>query len=251
MDRRFSGHTNAIPSSPTFDAAHLAGNVQDNRERLGLSNADYASVGHMEASSATTDFGQRQVLERLLAFAEGSRPEKIAGELLERFGSLGAIFASLGSLNENDPSRNLLNTVQQTLNLLLKAEVCKKPIISTSDDLINYLAFSIGHLRVEEVRTLYLDCKNRLISDKLISRGSVMEAPIYRREILKQALELGATAFLLVHNHPSGDPRPSQSDIDVTRSLWIAARELDICMHDHLIIARNGWFSFRNGGYIS
>ena len=179
------------------------------------------------------------------------RPDILARELLDRFGSLGAIFAEIGSVGGDTRLSNLLTAVRQTLKQVLKAEVCNRPILATGHEVINYLALMMGHLRVEEVRVLYLDSKSHLLRDMVITRGSVSEAPIYRREVLKHALDLGATAFVLVHNHPSGDPKPSRSDIAITQRLCSAARELELIMHDHLIIARKGWFSFRSEGYIS
>ncbi len=250
MDRWFSDNTDTLSPAAIADPSHASRGIRDDCNSLGLSYDDHISMGYNEAPGAGADPGQRQVLERLLACIEGGRSEIVAGELLERFGSLGAIFAEVGSLNDDEPSSNLLTAVHQTLTQVLKAEICNRPILSTGVGVINYLAFKMGHLRVEEVRVLYLDSNNRLMRDMMINRGTVSEAPIYRREILKHALDVGATAFLLVHNHPSGDPKPSRSDIETTRRLFHAAKELELWMHDHLIIARKGWFSFRSEGYL-
>jgi DNA repair protein RadC len=251
MDVWFSNNTSTIAPSANFDSTHVASSLPDDCDGVGLPDVDHVGLGYSSASGTGSDPRQRQVLERLLACVEGVQPEIVAGELLERFGSLGAIFAEIGSLNDDRPSSKLLGAVYQTLKQVLKAEVCNKPILSTGHAVINYLAFAMGHLRVEEVRALYLDSNNCLMRDVLITRGSVSAAPIYPREILKHALEVGATAFLLAHNHPSGDPKPSRSDIEITRRLCFAAKELDLFMHDHLIIARKGWFSFRSEGHIS
>ncbi|MFM9851458.1 MAG: RadC family protein [Sphingomonadaceae bacterium] len=251
MDCQFSDNSDTLAPAPIADPAHASKSIRDDCDGLGLSDVDHIGMGHSSASGTGSDLRQRQVLERLLACIKGGEPETVAGELLERFGSLGAIFAEIGSLNDDRPSSKLLGAVHQTLKQLLKAEVSNRPILSTGHAVINYLAFAMGHLRVEEVRALYLDSNNCLLRDVLITRGSVSAAPIYPREILKHALDAGATAFLLAHNHPSGDPKPSRSDIEITRRLNFAAKELDLFMHDHLIIARKGWFSFRSEGHIN
>jgi DNA repair protein RadC len=250
MDSQFSNNSDTFTPTPVAGTLYASGGLRDDCNGLGLSDAGHFDVGYNSASGPASDPRQRQVLERLLACVKGVQSEIVAGELLERFGSLGAIFAEISCLNDDKPTSKLLAAVHQTLKQVLKAEVCTKPILSTGNAVINYLAFAMGHLRVEEVRALYLDSKNCLLRDVLITRGSVSAAPIYPREILKHALDVGATAFLLAHNHPSGDPTPSQSDIEITRRLCFAAKELELFMHDHLIIARKGWFSFRSEGYI-
>jgi DNA repair protein RadC len=251
MDSQLSNNTDVFAPTPTADTSHASRGLQDDCNGVGLPDVDHFGVGYTAALGTAADPRQRQVLERLLACIKGEEPEIVAGELLQRFGSLGAIFAEIGCLNDDRPSSKLLAAVHQTLKQVLKAEVCNKPILSTGQAVINYLAFRMGHLRVEEVRALYLDSNNCLLRDVVITRGSVSAATFYPREILKHGLEAGATAFLLAHNHPSGDPKPSRSDIEITRRLCFAAKELDLFMHDHLIIARKGWFSFRSEGHIS
>jgi DNA repair protein RadC len=97
---------------------------------------------------------------------------------------------------------------------------------------------------------LFLNSKNRLLRDEVMSEGSINETPIYPREIMRRALELGATALILAHNHPSGDPQPSDGDVDATRRIARAARSLDIKIHDHVVVARSGWTSFRTLGLL-
>ena len=108
----------------------------------------------------------------------------------------------------------------------------------------------MGHEKVEQTRVLFLDRKNRLIADERQNRGTVDHTPLYPREVVKRALELGATAIILVHNHPSGDPTPSRADIDVTKEVQEAAAKLGIALHDHLIISREGPASFKNLGLL-
>ena len=118
--------------------------------------------------------------------------------------------------------------------------------LSKAADVIEYLVVAMARLPVEEVRVLFLDSKNRLISDEVVSRGTISEAPIYPREILKRSLALDATALILAHNHPSGDPSPSEGDIEATNKLLKAGREIGLTVHDHIIVGREGWTSLRD-----
>jgi len=131
---------------------------------------------------------------------------------------------------------------------VLRAEALDAPILSSSRALIDYLFADMAHLPAERLRVLFLDSKNRLLRDEVMSEGSVNETQVYPREIIRRALELGATALILAHNHPSGDPQPSQGDIEATRRVAEAARPFEIRIHDHVIIARSGWSSFRTLG---
>lgn len=132
----------------------------------------------------------------------------------------------------------------------LRSEILDRPLLSTSSELITYLKFAMSRSEVEEVRVLCLNGANRLIRDEVIAIGTVNEAPVYPREIIKRALACGATALILVHNHPSGDPTPSSADIAVTQRLVRACREIDIAVHDHLIITQTSWTSLRREGLL-
>ena len=118
--------------------------------------------------------------------------------------------------------------------------------LSQAGDVIEYLVTAMARLSVEEVRVLFLDGKNRLISDEIVSRGTISEAPIYPREILKRALVVDATALIIAHNHPSGDPKPSQGDLEITTRLIQAGKELGLTIHDHIIVGSEGWTSLRD-----
>ena len=132
----------------------------------------------------------------------------------------------------------------------LRTQLGQTPILSTSEALTNYLFASMAYNAVEHLRVLFLNSTNRLLRDEVMAKGTVNQAPLYPREILKRALELGATALIVVHNHPSGDPTPCQADVKATAHLAAAARSLDIAVHDHLIVARTGWRSLRAEGLI-
>jgi len=123
------------------------------------------------------------------------------------------------------------------------------PVLSTSQELIDYLRADMAHAQVERFRVLYLNAQNRLLCET-VNEGSVNQAPIYPREVMRRALDVGATALILAHNHPSGDPAPSRSDIQVTRRLIEAGRTFEICVHDHLIVSRSGWTSLKAMGLI-
>lgn len=131
----------------------------------------------------------------------------------------------------------------------LEARAFSGPILSTSHQLIDYLRADMACVAVERFRVLFLNAQNRLLSETLVE-GSVNQAPIYPREIMRHALEVGATALILVHNHPSGDPTPSRTDIEVTMQIAEAGRALDICIHDHLIVSASGWTSFKMLGLL-
>jgi DNA repair protein RadC len=133
---------------------------------------------------------------------------------------------------------------------VLRAEALNGPILTNSQALIDYLFADMAHLPAERLRVLFLNSKNRLLRDEMVSEGSINEAPIYPREIMRRALEVGATALILAHNHPSGDPAPSEADIRTTRRVAEAAKPLEIRIHDHVILARSGWSSFRALGLI-
>lgn len=123
-------------------------------------------------------------------------------------------------------------------------------VLTDSAALIDYLTLDMGHRATEQLRVLFLNKRNELLDDRVLAEGSVDAAPVYPREIIRRALDIGATALILAHNHPSGDPTPSQGDVEATRRVAEAARPLDICVHDHVIIARHGWTSFRALGLL-
>ena len=123
-------------------------------------------------------------------------------------------------------------------------------MISSWTALLDYVRTALAHEPREQVRVLFLDKKNQLIADEVLGRGTVDHAPVYPREVARRALELSASALILVHNHPSGDPTPSSADIDMTRQVVDALRPLRIAVHDHLVVGRNGTASFKALGLI-
>ncbi|MFA7434654.1 MAG: DNA repair protein RadC [Gemmobacter sp.] len=143
-----------------------------------------------------------------------------------------------------------LKIVEAAAHRLARARVMGRPVISSWDALVDYCRTAMAHRETEQFRVLYLDRRNVLIADEEQARGTVDHVPVYPREVVKRALELNASALILVHNHPSGDPTPSEADISMTMRVRDAAGALDIVLHDHLIAGRGGVLSFRSEGYL-
>ena len=165
---------------------------------------------------------------------------------MTEYGSIGAVLHAQSRLAENSPTRAILALVREAMLVSSKDEMLDRICLSKAADVIEYLIIAMARLPVEEVRVLFLDSKNRLISDEVVSRGTISEAPIYPREILKRSLVLDATALIIAHNHPSGDPTPSEIDVEATRRLVKAGKELGLTVHDHIIVGSEGWISLRD-----
>ncbi len=143
-----------------------------------------------------------------------------------------------------------LKAVQAAAIRLTREEAAEAPVIGSWDRLIDYCRASMAHNKTEVLRVLFLDRKNKLIADELQQQGTVDHTPLYPREVVKRALDLGASAIILVHNHPSGDPTPSTADIEMTREVSRAAAALGVAVHDHVVIGRSGHVSFRSEGLL-
>tara|TARA_A100000171_G_scaffold48981_2_gene57246 strand:- start:2352 stop:3032 length:681 start_codon:yes stop_codon:yes gene_type:complete len=139
----------------------------------------------------------------------------------------------------------LLKTAETLSHKIIREEARESPIIHNWEKLVDYCKATMGHLRKEQLRLLFLDRRNRLISDEVQQEGTIDQAPIYPREVVTRALELGASALILVHNHPSGDPTPSQADIEITKRVEKCAQTMGVLLHDHLIIGRGKHISLR------
>lgn len=192
-----------------------------------------------------------ELVEYLLALAITRRDTKpLARKLIREFGGFGALLAADaeamargGELSEG--AVGALKIAQASALRLLKSQVADRPILSSWQALLDYLHADMAHNPIERVRVLYLNSKNMLIRDEQISEGSVDEAAVYVREVIRRALEFHATALILVHNHPSGDPSPSSQDIRLTREIADAGRHLKIAVHDHVVIGARGHSSLR------
>lgn len=197
-----------------------------------------------------------EILEILL-FAGNMRQDvkPLAKALLSRFGSIaGVVHASVEDLHKitgiTDSVISQFKVVQEVCERSLKSSFVTLPIIDNWQNLLDYLKLSIGFLKVEQIRVLYMNHKNCLISDDLHENGTVNRIAIYPREIVKRALDLHASAVILVHNHPSGDSSPSDADISLTQQINVGLQAVDITLHDHIIIAGRKPFSFRKHGLL-
>ena len=200
-------------------------------------------------------FHDYELIEYLLALTIPRVDTKpLAKRLLHDFGGIGALLsASAEALRRDgltDPTIAALKIAEATALRLLETRFENKPVLSSWDALGDYLHAAMAHLRVEEVRILFLNAKNVLIANEALWQGSVDEASVHVREVIARAIALSATALIIVHNHPSGDPSPSQQDIRLTRDLVEAGRHMKVTVHDHVIVGANGRTSMRAMGLI-
>lgn len=204
--------------------------------------------------------------ELLELFLFRSQPQgdvkPVAKALLSRFGSLTAVLAAsvedLMTVKAEDSRGRAkgvgaetaldIAALHEVSRRVAKEEANRRTVISSWTALLAYVRLSLQHEPREQFRVLYLDKKNQLILDEIQNRGTVDHAPVYPREVVRRALELSASAMIIVHNHPSGDPTPSRADIDMTKQVIEAARALSLTVHDHLIVGREGVASFKQLG---
>jgi DNA repair protein RadC len=227
---------------PTAPATSLAGHRERMRSRL-LSAGAEAVADH-------------ELIEMVLFLALPRRDTKaIARDMILKFGSFAAaISASVPDLlameGLGEAGVAAIKIVQAASQRLSKAEILYRPVLSNWDRLMEYLQAVLAREKIEQFRILFLDNRNRLLADEPQGRGTVNHTPVYPREVVKRALELRATAIILVHNHPSGDPSPSNDDIDMTKDIKAAATTLNIVLHDHVIVGNGQWLSFRKTGLL-
>ncbi|WP_073253595.1 RadC family protein [Shimia gijangensis] len=179
----------------------------------------------------------------------------LAHLLLETFGDFNRVLsASVARLGEvkgvGQAVTTELKIVEAAAQRLARSRVLQRQVLSGWDALIDYCHTTMAHRETEQFRVLYLDRKNVLIADEEQAQGTVDHVPVYPREVVKRALEINASALILVHNHPSGDPTPSDSDITMTQHIQQAAEALSITLHDHLVIGKSRELSFRSEGYL-
>ncbi len=197
-----------------------------------------------------------EILEMMLYIALPRRDTKaLAKHLLERFKTFtGVVAAPISELRRvdgiGDSGIASLKTVHAAALRLARAEVMKNPVLMNWDALMDYLNVALARERVEQFRILFLDHRNRLIADEAQTRGTVNHTPVYPREVAKRALELNASALIIAHNHPSGDPTPSPADIHMTREIADAARAVAVTLHDHVVVGNGAWISFRREGLL-
>ena len=197
-----------------------------------------------------------EMLEILLFGAQPRRDVKpLAKELLRRFGSFAEVISAeperLSQVEGiGEGAVTALKAVHAAAQRLLREGVMQRPVLNNWEALMDYCRASLAFERTERFRILFLNRKNVLIADEIQQKGTVDHTPVYPREIVKRALELGATALIMVHNHPSGDPTPSEADITMTREVRDAGEKLGIELHDHVVVAKGGTQSFKSLGLL-
>lgn len=201
---------------------------------------------------------QKYELVELILFRAVPRRDikPLAKLLIERFGDLSGIFtAQVEALREiPGMSENMITELKLIEAVALevgKSRILHKPLLSSWEHLIAYCRAKTADKTTEEFHVVFLDKKNQIIADEIMGRGTVDHAPVYPREVIKRALQLDASALVLMHNHPSGDPTPSRADIDMTRKIQDLASGFSIRLHDHIIIGRQSEVSFKNMGLIA
>lgn len=197
-----------------------------------------------------------ELLELLLFYAIPRIDTKpVAKRLLDRFGNLGAILAASPARLREDPmistqAAALLRAVYDISIRMAREEIIDRPLLSSWQTLMDYLRVAMAHESKETFRVLFLNKKNKVLADEVQQQGTVDHTPVYPREVVRRALELHATALILVHNHPSGDSKPSSSDIEMTRDIHKALKAVDIVLHDHIIVGKNNCSSFKTMGLL-
>jgi len=234
------------PSSRQQKAPQAKPHYHEHRDRL---RARLDDAG----ADALTDY---ELLELYLFRTIPRRDTKpLAKRLIEKFGSLAKVLAAPSHLIENVEGAGPAVAQDLTPDSALvgrigRTELMARTVISSSAQLQDYCRRNMADETREQFRVLFLDAKNQLIADEVLNKGTVDHAPVYPREVARRALEHAAAAVILVHNHPSGDPRPSQADIAITREIVAAAQTVSVKVHDHLVVARNGIASFKSLGLL-
>ena len=233
-------------ASPVALSSKLPSYISDHRKRL---RSRFMEGG----AAAMPDY---ELLELVLFRAIPRQDVKpLARRLIETFGDFARVLAApearLVSIDGVGPAVvTELKIVAAAAQRMARARVLRRPVLSSWDALLDYCHTAMAHRETEQFRILFLDRKNVLIADEEQARGTVDHVPVYPREVVKRALELNASALILVHNHPSGDPTPSEADISMTCQVQGAAQALGIVLHDHLIIGKSRELSFKSQGYL-
>jgi DNA repair protein RadC len=237
----FSGHAVGMPPRRNSGLAEAPPHFHGHRERLG---GRFREAG----ADALADY---EMLELILFRAIPQRDVKpLAKTLLAKFGSFAEVIsAPVERLKEVDGLGEAAVTefkiVAAAAQRLARGEVRKRPVLSSWSSVLDYCRTAQAFSEKEQFRILFLDKRNQLIADEVQQQGTVDHTPVYPREVVKRALELAATAIILVHNHPSGDPTPSSADIEMTKQIAAIAKPLGVQVHDHIIVGKDGHASLK------
>jgi DNA repair protein RadC len=243
---------------PERDPAGAKPDAERNRVReAGLDTSGHRARLRKRLLEGSDDaLGDHEVIEYLLMTAIPRQDVKpLARMLLQRFGSLAAVFnadprALMATPGIKETAAAALRIAGVSARRLARSTVQDMPVLSSWQALLDYLHIDMAHLTHERVRVLYLNTQNRLILDDKVADGDIDEAAIHPRKVIHKAMDIGAAALILVHNHPSGSPEPSRADIQITQKIMEAGRLLGVSVHDHVIIGRQGHVSLKAKGLI-
>ena len=262
MGRKAASTAKGVLATGLEDGEHFFAPAQSAKIEMPDIEADAGPGGHRGrlrtrflkgGADAMPDY---ELLELTLFAALPRKDVKpLAKLLLARFGSFAEVIAAprerlLEITGVGEAVANLLKIVEAAAKRMAQSKVIGRPALSSWAALLDYCTAAMARSPTEEFRVLFLDRKNILIADEVQTRGTIDHTPVYPREIVKRALAHGASAIILVHNHPSGDPTPSRADIEMTRDIQAAAKALAIAVHDHLVIGRAGHASFKSLGLL-
>ena len=231
----------AATPPPKAEKPHYAGHRERLRKRF------------LAGPDALPDYEMLELILQLAIPRQDVKP--LAKDLIQRFGSFADVLSAepaelMACDGVKETTAAALKLIREAAVRLARAEVLNRPVLSNWEALLNYCQASMAFHKTEQFRLLFLDRKNVLIKDEMQQRGTVDHTPVYPREVVKRALELQASALIMVHNHPSGDVTPSRADIDMTRQVREALKVVGINLHDHLIIGRGGHRSFKATGLL-
>lgn len=255
VDGGLAGSRGSGPRRSARDPGNCPDRLSERGSDLELAGPMPAGGSDKASPSQTCAVRKRCPLESIIRLANLAQAEELAARLLQRFGSVGDVLAARkverqSILGDWPEVERALQDVRLAIDDVLRGRLVQRRILSTDQAVLDYLRANMAFEGVERFRVLFLNAANALVSDEELGCGTVSAVHAYPREIVRRCLELGATAMLLVHNHPSGDPTPSAHDKALTACIVRAAACFGIQIHDHLIVARTGTMSFRQAGYL-
>jgi DNA repair protein RadC len=245
-----SFETTEISQGSSFDCLLTADKQSDADQGAAAAQSDWSALCAQLLSVSEERVSDEDLLALLLSYSVSRiDSRKLATQLIKRFETFGkAVNARAADIQPE--IFGFLRVVSAAGTRLAREEISHRPILDAWDKLIKYLRTTMAHQMVEQFRVLFLDRRNVLIADEVQHRGTIDHTPVYPREVAKRALELDASAIVMVHNHPSNHPSPSKPDIEMTKTIRDTLERLGIVLHDHIIVSRSGHSSFRAMGML-
>ncbi len=243
--RRPRGETTRLLDQPRSLRGHASSRF--------VSTGHFADDRHVQPPATTCGERQRSTLEKLIANVAPYDAATLSTVLINEFSSLGRIFSETREslqrvIGPSDKVLELLASTYDAIEVGLRSDIQLIPIQATDQRLIDYLVMSMGGLSVEQLRILFLDRSNRLISQEVLASGTLTRLTAYPRNIFRRGFELSASGIVLVHNHPGGQVEPSRCDIEFTKTLKMLGQQMEIEVKDHIIISGPRWISFLRAG---